>query len=298
MLSNDNRPLVSVLMNCYNSSKFIGKAIQSVIDQSYKNWELVIWDDGSTDDTLKTIKKFKDSRIKLFSEINNVGLGKSRTKATKKLNGSLISILDSDDYYHPEKLNKQVDIFQKFPEVAICATWTVIQDQNYKFKKNYAPKIDNNILKKKLIFVNMLAHSAIMYRKNSAQKVGWYSNKLEYAQDYDLTCKLIANNEIYLIKEILTYVPILGTNMTNTKNLMPTIIKENILILKNNMILFNLSRKDINLIKSVVDIYLLKMNIIKIKKNFFKSAGKIIKIIFFNPLIIFKSNLIKSIKKI
>ena len=86
--------------------------------------------------------------------------------------------------------------------------------------------------------------------------------------------------------------------MTNTKNLMPTIIKENILILKNNMILFNLSRKDINLIKSVVDIYLLKMNIIKIKKNFFKSAGKIIKIIFFNPLIIFKSNLIKSIKKI
>ena len=298
MLSNDNNPLVSVLMNCYNSSKFIGKAIQSVIDQSYKNWELVIWDDGSTDDTLKTVKKFKDNRIKLFSEINNVGLGKSRTKAIKKLNGSLISILDSDDYYHSEKLNKQVDIFQKFPEVAICATWAVIQDQNYKFKKNYAPKIDNNILKKKLIFVNMLAHSSIMYRKNSAQKVGWYSNKLEYAQDYDLTCKLIANDKIYLIKEILTYAPILGTNMTNTKSLMPTIIKENILILKNNMILFNLSRKDINLIKSVVDIYLLKMNIIKIKKNFFKSAGKIIRIIFFNPLIIFKFNLIKSIKKI
>ena len=61
-----NEPLVSILLNCYNASKFIAHAISSVIKQTYKNWELIVWDDGSTDDTLSIVNKFKDKRIKIF----------------------------------------------------------------------------------------------------------------------------------------------------------------------------------------------------------------------------------------
>ena len=71
-------PLVSILMNCYNSSNYISNAIESVINQTYKNWELIIWDDGSTDETVKVISEFKDDRIKLFLQKNNLGLRASR----------------------------------------------------------------------------------------------------------------------------------------------------------------------------------------------------------------------------
>ena len=78
----------------------------------------------------------------------------------------------------------------------------------------------------------MLNHSSIMYRKNAAQKVGWYSNLFEYSQDHDLTLKLIKNDEIFLIKDFLTYITERKENMTNLKSLNTTIIKENIIILK------------------------------------------------------------------
>ena len=111
MENKDNNLLVSVLLNCYNAEKFISKAIESVIKQTYKNWELIIWDDGSKDSTVDIVKKYQDKRIKIFSKKNNLGLGKSRINAIKFINGALVSILDADDYYHKDKLYKQVEIF-------------------------------------------------------------------------------------------------------------------------------------------------------------------------------------------
>ena len=291
-----NKPLVSVLLNCFNSSKFISKAIKSIIDQSYENWELIIWDDGSTDDTVKVIKKFQDKRIKLYLEKNNVGLGKSRLKAIKKINGSLVAILDSDDYYHPDKITQQVKIFDKFPGVSICSTWTKTYNQDEKLLSLFNMNGDNSRIKKKLMYVNLLPHSSIMYRKLSAQKVSWYSNNLEYSQDYDLTLKLIAEEEFYLIKEYLTYTLNSENNMTNSKKLRSVIIQENIFILKNTLN-FARSNYDKSIIKSIIDINLIKLNLIELKFNFLKCMVNLFKVFIKNPLIIFKFNLIKSIKK-
>ena len=163
-----NSPLVSILMNCYNSENYIEKAVNSVLEQKYKNWELIIWDDASTDDTIKKIKKFDDQRIKLFTNENHFGLGKSRINAIKNLNGSLIAILDSDDSYHVNKISKQVEIFEKFPEVSICATWAKVINEKNDLKYVINRKVDNEVLKKKLLCVNLINHSSIMYRKNLA----------------------------------------------------------------------------------------------------------------------------------
>ena len=274
-----NPPLVSILMNCYNAEEFINNAIQSVLNQKYKNWELVVWDDASSDNTVYKIKKFNDKRIKLFTNQIHLGLGKSRVDATKELNGSLVSILDSDDYYHPDKLIKQVEIFEKFPNVSICATWVKVFNENHELVYLINGKLENSKLKEKLIFVNLLAHSSIMYRKNAAQKVGWYSNSLEYSQDYDLTLKLIKNDEIYLIRNILTYIIDRKKSMTNLKSLNSIVIKEKILILKKNM-KFLLSKNDKAIIGSIIDIYLIKLNIIEMKFFFLKSFVELIKIFF------------------
>ena len=155
-----NSPLVSILMNCYNSENYIEKAVNSVLEQKYKNWELIIWDDASTDDTIKKIKKFDDQRIKLFTNENHFGLGKSRINAIKNLNGSLIAILDSDDSYHVNKISKQVEIFEKFPEVSICATWAKVINEKNDLKYVINRKVDNEVLKKKLLCVNLINHSS------------------------------------------------------------------------------------------------------------------------------------------
>ena len=291
-------PLVSVLLNCYNAQDTISRAIDSVLNQTYKNIELVIWDDGSKDKTLEIAKSFKDKRIKLFKNKSNIGLGRSRLKAIKVLNGDLISIIDSDDYYESKKIEKQVLAFHKNQKISICTTWSKILDENFKKLYFFESSASSKILKKNLKFINIIPHSSIMYKKKIAMEVGWYSTNLEYSQDYNLTLKLINKGEIFIIKEFLTNIISGKDNMSNSKKMAETILKENIQTLKNNLKMFKNTRSDIKIINSIKKLYLVKLNIIMIKKDFFKSLFSILKIFFSEPLIIFKINMIKAIKNI
>lgn len=108
-------PLVSVIMPAYNAEKYISESIESVIAQSYKNWELLITDDRSTDNTQQIINEYatKDQRIKLFINEQNGGAGVARNNSIKQANGRFIAFLDSDDLWLPEKLNKQIKFMIK-----------------------------------------------------------------------------------------------------------------------------------------------------------------------------------------
>ena len=106
-------PLISVLINCRNEEKLISKSIKSVLDQSYKNIELIVWDDASTDNTISIIKSFDDQRIKLFKNKTHLGLGPSRCKAIDELKGDFIAILDADDEMTNNRIEKQVKEFLK-----------------------------------------------------------------------------------------------------------------------------------------------------------------------------------------
>ena len=141
-------PLVSVLLNCYNAEKTISKSIDSVLNQTYSNFELVIWDDGSTDNTYEIVKSYGDKRIKVFKNEINIGLGKSRLKAIRELKGSLISIIDSDDFFHSEKIEKQVKIFIKNSNISICSTRSEILDDNYKKLYSFNSQADSKLMKK------------------------------------------------------------------------------------------------------------------------------------------------------
>lgn len=293
-----HNPLVSILLNCFNSSPYISRAIQSVIDQSYKNWELIIWDDGSSDNTVKKIKKFDDSRIKLFLQKKNLGLGSSRIKAIKKIKGSLVSILDSDDFINRHKIKKQVNIFNKNKNISICGTWAKFYDENLNIKKKFTSKLSNIDLKKRLLFVNILPHSSLMYKKESAIKVGWYSKKFEYSQDFDLTLKLLKKNDIYLIKEHLTNITQPLNNMSNSIIFSKIRIKENIKILKNNLSNSNISINEKKILKNLIQINSIKLALSSIRVNFFKSFKNLIDLLLKNPTIIFKLNLIKKLSEI
>lgn len=105
--------LVSIIMPSWNTGRFISDSIQSVLDQTYKNFELIIVDDASTDNTDKIINSFKDTRIKYYKNSQNEGAAKSRNLALRKARGKWIAFLDSDDLWMPEKLEKQIKFMKE-----------------------------------------------------------------------------------------------------------------------------------------------------------------------------------------
>lgn len=105
--------LISIVMPSYNTDKFIKDAIQSVVSQTYKNWELIIVDDCSDDNTLEVVRGFNDKRIRLFIAKKNCGAAKCRNKALYEAKGRWIAFLDSDDVWFPDKLGKQISFMKK-----------------------------------------------------------------------------------------------------------------------------------------------------------------------------------------
>ena len=109
-------------MNCRNEGKLISNAINSVLNQTYNNLELIIWDDASSDNTIETIEGFKDNRITVFKNKNHLGLGPSRCKAQKKINGDFVAILDADDEMKPNRIEKQLEKFKMDEKLALLGS--------------------------------------------------------------------------------------------------------------------------------------------------------------------------------
>lgn len=141
--------LVSIIMPCYNSQHFISEAIQSVINQSYVNWELIIVDDASKDQSIEIINQFKDSRIKLFSLTENKGSGFARNYATERALGKYIAFLDADDIWKANKLEIQIQFMKKKNYPVTFSFYELINEEGKHLnKKIISPtKINFNQLK-------------------------------------------------------------------------------------------------------------------------------------------------------
>ena len=108
MAKKNSNPLVSIIMNCYNGEEFLNDSLKSIINQTYKNWELIFWDNKSKDSSKIIFKKFKDKRFNYYYSKKNYPLYKARKLALRKCKGNLIAFLDVDDWWHKEKLSQQV----------------------------------------------------------------------------------------------------------------------------------------------------------------------------------------------
>ena len=112
-------PLVSIIMNCHNGEKYLSKSISSIFSQSYKNWELIFFDNNSNDNSKKIIKSYKDKRIKYFFSKKKINLYHARNLALKKTKGKYVSFLDVDDLWDKKKLKLQIDYLKKNKEYKI-----------------------------------------------------------------------------------------------------------------------------------------------------------------------------------
>ena len=195
---------ISVILPVYNSEEYVSESITSILNQTYKNFELIIIDDGSTDNSKVICKNFskKDNRI-IFLDNNHIGLTRSLNKALEIARGHYIARQDADDVSLPNRFEKQIKWFLKDKKRVLCGTNCKILTQNNEYKNNRSLKFSNSGIKKKLKYSNCFVHSSIMFSKKSAQKFENYDENLEYAQDYDLWWKLSTLGQVGNLKEKL-----------------------------------------------------------------------------------------------
>ena len=233
ILIESKSPLVSVIMPVYNAQLYIQDAIKSIINQTYTNFELIIIDDGSTDNTISEIAKFTDNRIILIRNERNQGIVYSLNTAISKSNGTFIARMDADDISHKERLNMQVIEFKKNNRLILCGTWYSIFYKNITIRKVQLPS-NNSELKLQLNFKNVICHPSCMFKKTLWQQFNGYKETDVNCEDYGLWLLGINEGDYYNIPHYLLKYRIHDTNVSIskkefTKNAVFLIIKNNLL---------------------------------------------------------------------
>ena len=180
---------VSVIMVIFNEENYISSAIECILNQSFKDFEFLIIDDGSYDNSLNIIKKYakQDKRIKISMNKQNIGLTKSLNYGIQLSKGEYIIRQDADDISLPKRIAIQLKFLEENSDYAFCGCNGIIKQNNQELLKcfEYEEIIDN------LIKENCFAHPTIAIRKNILTQYGFYDENFQYGQDYELWCKLI-----------------------------------------------------------------------------------------------------------
>lgn len=193
---------VSVIMSVYNGERFLSESIESILNQTFNDFELVIINDGSTDNTEKILESYNDSRIKVFNQ-KNVGLTKSLNKAIKLSRGEYIARMDADDCALPERFQKQVNFLDVHTDIGMIGTQNMVIDEQGKVigKKRYP--VSDNELRKVLIKYNPFLHASVMIKKEVFETVGLYNENKIRGQDYELWFRIAKHFKLANIQENL-----------------------------------------------------------------------------------------------
>lgn len=202
---------VSVIMPVYNSEEYLGQAIESILNQTFRDFELLIINDGSTDNSMEIINQYckKDNRIKVYSNESNKGLPYTRERALNLAHGEYIALMDADDISYKERLEIQVRYLDDFNDVFMVASnFDIIEEENIKKNIKIILKnnsiLENNLLDYKMIFHNPIGNSTVMFRKSviDKQKIS-YRKECFVAQDYAFWVDCKKNNKFKIINKAL-----------------------------------------------------------------------------------------------
>lgn len=204
-------PLISVIMPVYNNDKYVSYAIESILNQTYKNFEFIIIDDCSTDSSWEIIQQYakKDKRIKAYKNPENLKIVKTRNKGflLASKNAKYYAIFDSDDISLLNRLEKEMNFLEQNPNYGLVGSNIFIIDENnkkYAFRKY--PYLDKEI-KKKILLFSPFAQPSVMIRSKLLKEIGYYDNRYTGipCEDYDLWLRIINKSKGYNFKEPLIY---------------------------------------------------------------------------------------------
>lgn len=195
--------MISVIIPTHNRSESLKKSIESVLNQTYKNIELIIVSDGSTDNTEQVVKEFQKfyNFIKLISVIPNKGANNARNEGIRLAKGSYIAFLDDDDEWLPSKLENQIKIFDENSEVGLVYSGINVIYEEEKIQYNATGGTVGD-LSTDILLTNVIGStSSVMVKKEVLNKSGLFDTELPAAQDYDLWIRICQNTKVGYVKE-------------------------------------------------------------------------------------------------
>ena len=199
-------PKVTVLMSVYNGERFLREAIESILTQTFTDFEFLIIDDGSTDATAQILSEYagQDARIRIVTNETNIGLTKSLNKGIDLAKGEYIARMDADDVSLPERLEKQYRFFKNYPEYTVIGTWGEIINEKDEIIGMLQPEFTFETILSNTFWGCRLVHPSTFYRKKQIRLIHGYNETLAATQDYDLWLRIIAQGwKIANLPEIL-----------------------------------------------------------------------------------------------
>jgi len=195
-------PHVSIIMNCYNGERYLREAIDSVYAQSYKNWEIIFFDNASIDSTSQIAQSY-DSRLKYFRAEVNTHLGPARNMALEKARATYIAFLDSDDIYLPNTLSRQVELMESTNYGLVYAETIIIDEDGKKIKQKKLRYNSGYILDKLLKRYEISMCSVMIRRSVIDEEELRFGEELQYCPEHNLFMKIAAQHKVGVIHEPL-----------------------------------------------------------------------------------------------
>jgi glycosyltransferase involved in cell wall biosynthesis len=212
-----NEPMITVLMSVYNGEKFLKEAMDSILTQTFTNFEFLIINDGSTDNSMEIIESYNDSRIRLINNEKNLKLIASLNKGISLARGKYIARMDCDDISMPERLEKEVNFLENSLEYGLVGTCYTVIDGAGKEQYNKSYPSSNDLIKLFLSLNCPLAHGSIMARTELFKQNLYGSKEYSAVEDYELWTRIAKVTKIHNIPEYLFKYRIYGESFSNTK---------------------------------------------------------------------------------
>jgi glycosyltransferase involved in cell wall biosynthesis len=224
-----NKPLVSIIMNCYNGERYLREAIESVIGQNYHNWELIFWDNQSEDSSAEIFTSYKDPRLRYFLAPNHTSLGEARNLGAFQAQGEWIGFLDCDDRWLSKKLDYQVDIINSHGDSLglVYGKMRVIYEDSepegewgrsilkYKTRRPLLRRLPEGNIFDTLIMINYIPLSAALVRRNMYIDLGGIRPDFSQVEDYDLFLKIAKNSDVRAIQEDIIEYRVHSSNLSS-----------------------------------------------------------------------------------
>lgn len=241
-------PKVSVLMTIYNAGPYLKEAIDSIVAQTFADWELIAIENGSSDGSPAILAGYKDKRIRIFSLPKNIGRTPALRYALDQARGDYIAVLDADDVSHPLRLARQVVFLDKHKDVALVGSWAQYINERGEVFAEFTPPIIQQELHGCLGWINPIVHSSVMYRHQLALEVGGYPEELVWAQDFGLILALAQHFKIAMIDDYLCQLRVLVTSMSRSWAYQVTVARETLMLFQRaaDILSFNVRARRLN----------------------------------------------------
>ena len=260
------KPLMSIIMNCHNGEKYLYQSIKSIISQTYINWELIFWDNNSSDKSKEIVNKFKDERIKYYVSNNFKKLYDARNLAINKASGQYISFIDTDDLWENDKIEKQINFFLENKDFEIVySNYFILDEKKSKKFTKFKKKLNSGMINNDLIKNYTVGLVTVSLKKEIFEEYS-FNNNFDIIGDFDLIIRLSEKKKIGYIHDTLATYRLHDSNLS--KNKFSTYINE-----LQTWIRYNKDKLKEKSNLKYISYFLIKLRIKKFLKIFSKKLG-------------------------